>query len=180
MLLNRTRALAETAMISALSVIFLLIGTFVSVNTVFFTALAAYLLGYSANKYDFRYSVIQFIACTLLDVLLNPDKLHWVLYLCLGGYILLSELVFQKWNRIEEIKKKMRMQLFYNWILFNVIYIPLIVFFENILIGGDLPEILQGNTILKWIVLWSVGQIGWFVYDKAYRVFFRTIRERKL
>lgn len=169
---NKTRALAQTALMAALSVVLLLLGTFISVNTLFFTALAAYLIGYSIQKHGMKYGGIQLVVCVLLDVFLNPDKLHWMLYLFLGGYIFLSELIFRKANRAEEGKKKLRRQLIYNWILFNIIYSPLVLFFQELFASGEIP----GGTP----VLWLAGQIGWFVYDKAYRVFFQVLRERGL
>lgn len=174
--LNKTRALAETALISALSAILLLMGTFISVNTLFFTALAAYFIGYSINKYRLKYGGIQYVVCVLLDFFLNPDKLHWILYLCLGGYIFLSECVFQKWNRVQGDKKKMRVQLICNWVLFNIIYIPLILFFKTLLLGEEAVSGALGSSVLLWVL----GQAGWFVYDRAYLVFCRTIRERRL
>lgn len=169
---NKTRALAETALIAALSVVFLLLGTFISVNTLVFTALAAYFIGYSVNKYGMKYGGIQWLVCVLLDFFLNPDKLNWLLYLSLGGYIFLSEFIFCKWNRIRDEKKKMRLQLIYNWILFNIIYIPLLLFFREALFAGE----VEGGTLIFVLA----GQLGWLVYDKAYRVFFRVLRERNL
>lgn len=177
---NKTRALAGVAVLSAFSLILLLLGTFVSVNTLFFTALAAYFIGYSINKYGMGYGGMQLTACTLLDVFLNPDKFHWILYLCLGGYILLGEMVFVKWNHIGDPKKKMRVQLIYNWILFNIIYIPLVIFFRRLLFAGNLPGGMDGDSTIGLVIVWAAGQIGWIIYDKAYRVFFRTLRERKL
>lgn len=69
----------------------------------------------------------------------------------------------------------MRRQLIYNWILFNIIYIPTVLFFENILIR----EAAFNGSAQKWILL-AIGQVGWWIYDKAYREFFRFLRERKL
>lgn len=170
--LNHTRAAAGTALIAALSTILLLMGTFIPVNTLFFTAMAAYLIGYTISKYGLKYGAAQMVICVLLDFFLNPDKLHWGLYLCLGGYIFLCELVFMKGNRVEEPKKKLRLQLACNWVLFQLIYVPLLLFFRSYFPAFDLPA----GTFL----LWLAGQLGWIVYDKAYRVFIGMLRERKL
>ncbi len=180
MLLNRNNALAGVSMLSALSVIVLLAGTYLFTNTLFLTALAAYLIGYSVNKYGLKYGGMQLLVCVILDAFLNPDKLNWILYLALGGYIFLCEWIFRKWNRIQEISKKMRMQLLYNWMVFNVMYIPGIVWFRDILLGENAGDFLPENKIFTLIILWVIGQIGWILYDKAYRVFFRTLREHKL
>lgn len=177
---NKTRALAGAALISAFSVILLLAGTFISVNTLFFTALAAYLTGYSIYKYGLPYGAMQLAVCVLLDVFLNPQKFHWFLYLCLGMYIFLSEVSFRKWNRIVDIRKKMRVQLIFGWILFNIMYIPMLLFFQNLFFTGSLPGGIGGDSLKGYAVLWLAGQAGWLVYDKAYRVFFKFLRERKL
>lgn len=180
MYINKTKALAGVALLCGFSVLLQMLGTFISVNTLFFTALAAYLIGFSIHRYGLRYGGMQLTACTLLDVMLNPDKFHWILYACLGIYIFLSELIFCKGNRVQDIKKKMRVQLIYNWILFNMIYIPLVLFFQNLLFAGTLPGGISGSSLQGMAALWLAGQVGWFLYDKAYRVFCRTLRERKI
>lgn len=177
---NKTRALAGASMMSALSVVFLLLGTYISVNTLFFTALAAFLIGVSINQYGFRYGGIQFVVCLLLDVILNPDKFHAILYLCLGAYIFLSEVIFQKFNKIEEPGKKMRVQWGIQWVLFNVIYIPLLLFWGQLLFAGNLPGGIALHSVKGKLILWAAGQFGWIVYDKAYRAFFRFLRERRI
>lgn len=180
MYVNKTKALAGVALLCGFSVLLQMLGTFISVNTLFFTALAAYLIGFSIHRYGLRYGGMQLSACTLLDVMLNPDKFHWILYGCLGIYIFFSEFIFCKGNRIQDIKKKMRVQLIYNWILFNIIYIPLVLFFQNLLFAGTLPGGISCRSLQGMAVLWLAGQAGWFLYDKAYRVFCRTLRERKI
>lgn len=180
--IDKTRAMAGVALLSALSLIFLLLGTFtfMSLNTIFFTALAAYFIGYTINKYALFYGGMQLVVCTFLDLFLNPDKFHWVLYVCLGGYIFFSEMIFQKMNRVEDFKKKMRRQLLFNWVLFNIIYIPLIVFFRTLLFADSFPGGIGRDSTGGILLILAAGQIGWIMYDKAYRVFFRLIRERKL
>lgn len=169
---NNTRAMAGTALTAALSVVLLLLGTFVPVNTLFFTAMAAYLIGYSINKYGLKYGFAQLTVSVLLDLFLNPDKIHWLLYLCLGGYIFLCEVIFAKWNHAEEGKKKLRVQLICNWVIFQIIYVPFLICLRHLFPIENMP----GGTL----VLWLAGQLGWLVYDKAYRVFVNILRTRKL
>nr|MBP3599395.1 hypothetical protein [Eubacterium sp.] len=180
MLLNSNKALAGVSMLSALSVIVLMSGAYFFTNTFFFTALAAYLVGYSVNKYNLKYGSMQLVVCTILDAFLNPDKVNWMLYLALGSYLIICEWIFRKWNRIVDIRKKMRRQLVYNCIVFNVMYIPVIVLFQEILMGEKAKEVLPENATLCVVILWVLGQVGWLIYDKAYRVFFQTLQRRKL
>ena len=170
--LKKTYAVAAAAVMSALSVLLLLVGTLISPNTLFFSALAAYLIGYTVNKYGLKYGCAQLVVCVLLDFFVNPNKLNWILYLCLGGYIFVGEAIFQKWNRVRDERKRFRVQLMCNWILFNMIYIPLLTMCRGLLFSEDVS--------VGFAVLWFAGQVGWFLYDKAYRFFFRTLRDRNL
>ncbi len=180
MLLNKNKALAGVSLLSALSVVLLLVGTYLFTNTFFFTALAAYFVGYSVNKYGMKYGGMQLIVCAILDATLNPNKINWALYLVLGSYLFLSEWIFRKWNREDDIRTKMKKQLFYNWLLFNFMYIPVIVLGRHLLLGDKVREIASLHPIVAIVILWVIGQIGWLIYDKAYRVFFQMMRERKL
>lgn len=180
MLLEKNRALAGVSLLSALSVLLLLTGSYLYVTTLFLTVLAAYLIGYSVHRYGLKYSGMQWILCTILDLCLNPDKMNGLLYLILGGYIYVSEWMFCKWNREQKIQRKMKIQLLWNWILFNVLYVPAIIGFRHLLLHEKVWEMLPGNAVAEIGILIVVGQAGWFVYDKAYRVFFWVLRKRNL
>ena len=146
---EQTKRIAGVGMLSALSVLLLAAGSFVTVNTLFLTALAAYLVGYAIFRYGLPAGLMQCVICTLLDAFLNPDKFNFFVYLGFGIYIIFSEFVFQKANKIKDPKKKMRRQLIYNWILFNIIYIPTVLFFENILIRRQLlPDQRKNGSFL--------------------------------
>ncbi len=146
MLLEKTKAIAGAAMLSALSLICLLAGTFVPVNTIFFTAFAAYLIGVCANRYNLIYSGMQLVVCVLLDMLCNPDKMSWILYLCFGVYIWGSECIFQKWNTIRDGKRRLQRQLLYNWGLFQIIYIPILIFFSKYVFFGGVDGKVTGKS----------------------------------
>lgn len=175
MMLNRTKKMAGVAVLSGITTILLMAGTMISVNTLFLTALSAFLTGFSIYRYGISSGIMQSIVCLLLDLFLNPDKWNFLLYFCFCLYIILAEIIFQKLNKIQEPKKKMRRQLIYNWILFNIIYIPAVILFHA-LFSAEMK--FSGMT---WIViLLFAGQIGWLLFDKAYREFFRFLKERKL
>jgi hypothetical protein len=182
MYVNRTKALAETAMISALSVVVLILGTVLPGNTIFFTALAAYFMGVTVCKNGLSYAGMQFFVCCVCDAVFNPNKLNWLLYLCFGGYLYLCELFFAKKNHEENPQKKMRVQFVFNWFVFNVIYILLIVFGRQLLfVNAENPfEKIVPNRVLGMVVLWLAGQLGWLLYDKAYRAFFKWLQERRV
>ncbi len=170
MLLKKTRVVAGTAMLSALGTVVLELGIWIPVNTLFFTALAAFLVGYGIAQYGMPAGAMQLVVCAVLDFFLNPDKLHFILFLFMGGYILVSELVFRRWNRAGGTKR-LRRQMFYNWLLFNLLYLPVVLFFRRLLWDGVIFGIWQ--DMLLWIV---AGQLGWLIFDKAYREFFHFLK----
>lgn len=180
MLLEKNRALAGGSLLSALSVLLLLMGSYLYANTLFLTVLAAYLIGYSVHRYGLKYGGMQWIVCTILDLCFNSDKMNGFLYLILGGYIYVSEWTFRKWNREQEIRRKIKIQLLWNWILFNVLYVPAVIGFRHVVLHEKVWEVLPGKAVAEIGILIAAGQVGWFVYDRAYRVFFGLLRKRKL
>lgn len=91
---NKTKKIAILGVFAALSTVFTVLGTVISVNTVFFTALAAYLLGIIVVRFGIKEGILFYFVCAALDFFVNPNKMHVILYLALAAYILLSEGIF--------------------------------------------------------------------------------------
>lgn len=91
---NKTKKIAILGVFAALSTVFTVLGTVISVNTVFFTALAAYLLGIIVVRFGIKEGILFYFVCAVLDFFVNPNKMHAILYLALAAYILLSEGIF--------------------------------------------------------------------------------------
>ena len=85
---NKTKKIAILGVFAALSTVFTVLGTVISVNTVFFTALAAYLLGIIVVRFGIKEGILFYFVCAALDFFVNPDKMHVILYLALAAYIL--------------------------------------------------------------------------------------------
>ena len=158
---NKTKKIAILGVFAALSTVFTVLGTVISVNTVFFTALAAYLLGIIVVRFGIKEGILFYFVCAALDFFVNPDKMHVILYLALAAYILLSEGIFllmQKKNPKEWVHCVIRLVIF----LF--------------------PKLLFGDAMQKMTAFYPLlipaGVIGWLVYDVAYRVFKRIFYER--
>ena len=158
---NKTKKIAILGVFAALSTVFTVLGTVISVNTVFFTALAAYLLGIIVVRFGIKEGILFYFVCAALDFFVNPDKMHVILYLALAAYILLSEGIFllmQKKNPKEWVHCVIRLMIF---------------FFPKLLFG----DVMQKMTAFYPLLI-PAGVIGWFVYDVAYRVFKRIFYER--
>ncbi|MBO4396709.1 MAG: hypothetical protein J5819_10245 [Eubacterium sp.] len=102
---KRTRMVATLGVMAAISVILLVLGTLISINTVFFTAAASFLVGIAVVKYKFGAGLMIFLGCAVLDLLLNPDKFHVFLYLAMGGFILFGEGTYKLLEKQLSIRK---------------------------------------------------------------------------
>ena len=154
---NKTKKIAILGVFAALSTVFTVLGTVISVNTVFFTALAAYLLGIIVVRFGIKEGILFYFVCAALDFFVNPNKMHVILYLALAAYILLSEGIFllmQKKNLKEWAHCVIRL------VIFLLIYVPM------------------QKMAAFYPLLIPAGVIGWLVYDVAYRVFKRIFYER--
>ena len=123
---NKTKKIAILGVFAALSTVFTVLGTVISVNTVFFTALAAYLLGIIVVRFGIKEGILFYFVCAALDFFVNPNKMHVILYLALAAYILLSEGIFllmQKKNPKEWAHCVIRLVIFLLIYLFSKTFI---------------------------------------------------------
>ena len=80
---NKSKKIAILGVFAALSTVFTVLGTVISVNTVFFTALAAYLLGIIVVRFGIKEGFFFYFVCVALYFPVIP-----ILYLALAAYIL--------------------------------------------------------------------------------------------
>ena len=152
---NKTKKIAILGVFAALSTVFTVLGTVISVNTVFFTALAAYLLGIIVVRFGIKEGILFYFVCAALDFFVNPNKMHVIL------------LLMQKKNLKEWAHCVIRL------VIFLLIYVPMIFFFPKLLFGDAMQKMAAFYPLLI-----PAGVIGWLVYDVAYRVFKRIFYER--
>lgn len=172
MYVSKSKTMAILGVLAALSTVLTVLGTVISVNTIFFTAMAAFLAGIVAIRFGMGHGVVFFGVCALLDFIFNPNKLHLFLYLGLGGYLLLSEgsyRVFQKKmsNRLGWLHRGLRL------FFFLLLYLPLLIFVPKLLISEELMK-MSGFYPLMFVG----GLLAWIVYDIAYGAFKRYFYER--
>ena len=169
---NQTKKIATMGVLAALSTVLTVLGTLISVNTIFFTAAAAFLAGIVLTRYGKGSGLLFYAVCSALDLLVNPNKFHVFLYLALAGYIVLSEISYSL-IRVEKGKKKEWIHRGIRFVVFAVIYLPLICFLPQLLVSG---EILQNRWLLP--ALLAGGVVGWILYDIAYGTFKRLFAQR--
>lgn len=165
---ERTRMIATLSVLAAISTILLVLGTLISINTIFFTALAAFIVGIVVVRYGFGAGVMLFIGCSLLDFLLNPDKFHVLLYLAMAGFTLLAEGSYKLLEKsIPDPKKRNLIHLICRFLVFTAGYVPIIVFLPRLFLERTAIEHFYTTDWYMWAII-AVGIIGFIVYDLAY------------
>lgn len=161
---NQARRVAVLGVMAALSVVFLLLGTVVPVNTVFFTSGAAFFAGIAVVLYGSGYGVVFYAACGALDFLLNPNKLHVFLYLFLAGYVLLSEIIWKGLAKMPQGKKKEWIHRGIRFGLFACFYVPLVFVAPELVYAGLAKS--------SWYVpaMLFPGILAWLIFDFAYAI----------
>ncbi len=165
---ERTRMVATLGVMAAVSVILLVLGTLIAVNTVFFTAIASFLIGIIVIRYNFGAGLMLYVGSALLDLFINPDKFHVFLYLAMGGFILFGEgsyKILEK--RIADYKKRNRIHIVVRFLIFFTGYTPLVIFLPRLFLTSDRVTDLIENPWIK-LVLVGAGVIAFLVYDIAY------------
>lgn len=171
---ERTRMVATLGVMAAVSVILLVMGTLISINTVFFTALAAFLVGIAVVKYHFAAGLMLFFGCGILDLVFNPDKFHVLLYLAMAGFILFSEgsyKILEK--RVMDPRKRNGIHLVCRIVVFFLAYIPLAIFIPRLFLTDAAVMKFYGHEWIYW-ALPGIGVAAFVVYDLAYIFVKRT------
>lgn len=163
----KAKKIAIGGLMLAFSIVSMLLGNILESNTVFFLALASFFVGIIIREFGMKTGCAFYLAGVLLGVIVVPNKLYVVTYATMGIYILLSESVWRQIRKmlgnntmfsIEQYKVALWV---IKYAIFNLMYIPAVLGCSKLLFGKQLS---LGMTIGVLIA----GQIGLFIYDKAY------------
>lgn len=160
----KVRQLSLMGILLAFSVILVTLGGIIESSTLFFLAAASFCVGIVIREYKVVSGVIFLLASIFLQFLIVPNKFYIITYIALSVYILGFEILFESMFRIK--KHSLRKPLFWTgkYILFNLMYIPGIIFFPKLIISGDINTSFFALAILG-------GQVVIWIYDRAYNYF---------
>ena len=158
------KKIALAGLLAAFSAVLLILSSVIETNSLFFICLASFCVGIAIREWGVRLGLAFLIASTLINVLTAPNKFYCLTYAALGIYLLCSEYL---WEKIAA-RKQMRHRTLTLWIgkyvIFNLIYIPALLFFQELLF----VKRVEGFLLIAFFL---AGQIALFVYDKVYAYF---------
>jgi hypothetical protein len=160
----KIRQISFMGILAAFSVVLVVLGGVIESSTLFFLAAASFCVGIVIREYKMASGVIFLLVCIFLDFLIAPNKFYINTYTGLSVYILGSEILFDSMLRIK--KPALRKPIYWigKYLLFNLMYIPGIIFFPKLIYSGEI------NTFFLALLIVG-GQAVLFVYDRAYNYF---------
>lgn len=172
----KSKKIAFLGLLTAMSVVLLVISGVIEFSTLFFLALAAFCVGIAINEVGMSLGSGLFVASLVLGLLLAPNKMYCITYSAFSVYIIAIEgtirLVEKK---IAEFPKRRRIVTALKYVWFNALYLPILFFLPKLIYQGEL-------TSLLYVVAIFGGQIIFYIFDRVYFSFMdyyiRELRKR--
>lgn len=175
-MLLKSKDIAYVSVMTAMAVLLLIVSCYIESSTLFFLAAASFLTGVVEQKLGIIPAIFQLICTAALGLLLTPQKLYCVTYMCFGIYVLLSEYI-----EIQRKKNDKALIIKFAWIVKGFVFeimlvLTLIIYDYFIGISTMISEgvlTFTGAGILLWIILIVIAQLLWIAFDRAYIFFMK-------
>lgn len=158
------KKMATAGLLVAFSVGMMLLSSVIETSSLFFIAAASFCVGVAIREWGLRMGFAFLIASVVLNFVVTPGKLYCFTLLGMGLYIWSTEYI---WKRIADAKALKHRAMFLwvgKYVIFNILYIPTLLFAPHILFVGKINGLVA-------IILFLLGQAVLYVYDVAYRYF---------
>ena len=152
---------AFSGLLLALSVVCMALGSVIETNTLFLLAAASYFVGIIIREFGMKAGVAFYLADILLGFLVTPNKFYVISFAAMGFYILAAE---GSWRFLGKSSEKMQKSWIFwvmKYVVFNLMYIPMVLIFQELLFMKE----LSGGLLLAVL---AAGQVGVWIYDRAY------------
>lgn len=160
----KTKNIAFLGLLMAICVILVVLSGVFEINTFMLLALASFGTGIAIYEVGIRGGTAFFVGSVILSFFVAPNKLYVGTYAGISFYLVAIEFVWNKLFKAEYSHKNIAILTVFKVVLFNVMYIPIIIL---------VPDLLSGIEITTpiFIALLVFGQAILIVYDKAYKYF---------
>ncbi len=163
MLLN-AKKLAFLGLLLAFADLLIIFSGILEFNTLFLLAAASFCVGIAIRETDIRIGFGFYLACIFIGIMLAPNKLYCITFAAMGLYLVLMEYSWGKVIGRRSVKDKTKVFWMVKYLIFNLIFIPMILFF---------PKLIYQGSISPFILLLMIigGQVALYLYDYAYHYF---------
>lgn len=162
------KRLAFLGLLLACTVLLVILSGVLETNSLFLIAGASFGVGIAIRECGLRFGLGFYIAAILLTFLLAPNKLYCITFAAMGLYVVAIEFAWAKLALAKTSKNRNTCFWIIKYAVFNIMYIPVILFFPRIIYQGKLSPVFL-------FVLLIAGQIALLIYDMAYSYFQKFI-----
>jgi len=148
----------------AITVVLIVLSGALDFNTLFLLAAASFCVGIVFRECGIQIASGFCLASVFLGFLMAPNKLYCITFTAMSFYLLASEFGYDKLQATKNTKNKRTVLWLMKYMIFNIIYIPVIVLIPKLFYSGS----INGSFLL---VLILIGQVALLIYDMAYRYF---------
>lgn len=157
----KAKVIAFCGLLLALSVLCMAMGSVLETSTLFLLAASSYFVGIVIREFGIKAGTAFYLADVLLGFIVAPNKFYVLTFAAMGFYVLAVEKTWDILGRCRSTLPRRGIFWTVKYIVFNILYIPTVLFFQELLFARELPELVQAGVIL-------VGQAGLWIYDRAY------------
>ncbi len=157
----RAKSIAFGGLLLALSVVCMALGSVIETNTLFLLAAASYFVGIIIREFGMRTGAAFYLADVLLGFLVTSNKFYVISFAAMGFYILAVEAVWRLLERRPQMGKRHAVFWVSKYVIFNVMYLPLLWIFREMLFAQAIPDAALLGVAFT-------GQIALWIYDRAY------------
>lgn len=159
------KKMAVAGLLAALSAVMLVLSSVIETNSLLFICVASFCVGIAIREWGVSFGAAFLAASTLINVLVAPNKFYCMTFAAMGIYLLLSEYLQKKMKRTLTLWIG-------KYLIFNLIYIPALLFFQDLLF-------VRKVTGIVFVAFLLAGQVALVVYDRVY-VYFQCVIWGKL
>lgn len=160
----KAKQMAVSGLLAAFTVLLISLGAVFETNTLFLLCVASYCVGIAIREWGLGYGAAFLTACTLLGVMIAPNKIYCITFTAMSIYLWCTEVLWRMISKSEKLTHRTAVLWCGKYVIFNLIYIPLILLMPQLLIAKRLNGI-------GWLAVWAAGQIGVLIFDKAHTYF---------
>ena len=157
----KAKTIAFGGLLLALTVVFMALGSLIETGTLFLLAAASYFVGIVVREFGLRMGGAFYIAAILLGLITAPNKFYVLTFAAMGLYIWGIEAVWRTLERRPQLARRRTVFTAAKYVIFNIIYIPVVLIFRDLLFSRDLSAGFVAGVIVA-------GQVALFIYDRAY------------
>jgi len=172
----KSKKAAFLGLLTAFTVVLIVLSGIIEMSTLFILSLAGCMTGIAIGEFGITLGAGQFVASLILGLLLASNKMYCLTYSMIAVYIVLIEGMMRVAERkIEDIRRRKTVILVMKYLLFNLLYLPVLFFLPGLIYQGRLNPVIYAAIIV-------IGQIVLYLFDVVYQSFmsyyFRKIRKQ--